>query len=203
MYIPKQFEFTDKTEIVAFMKQFSFATIVTARDNKPVATHLPFVVSYENDNIVLTSHFARANNQWKDIETNDVLVIFSEPHAYISPRHYDRKQNVPTWNYLAVHAYGHGKIISDMDEVLAILEYTIMNYEATFKQQWDNLSHDYKHNLAQEIVAFNIFVTDIQATKKLSQNKTENERQTIIHSFEKSDDTNEQHIAQFMKREKK
>src|SRR3546814_4672540 len=100
--------FTDKNEIVDFMKRFSFATIITAKDSFPIATHLPFLVSVRGDNITLTSHFAKANEHWRDIQNNKVLVIFSEPHAYISPKHYDKELNVPTWNYISVHAYGQG-----------------------------------------------------------------------------------------------
>lgn len=199
MYIPKTNQFTDKEEIVEFMKRFSFATIITAKDNLPIATHLPFLVNHENDNIILTSHFAKANAQWNDIESDKVLVVFSEPHAYISPKHYDSERNVPTWNYISVHVYGQGKIISDTDKVIKLLEHTIDNYEASYKQQWDNFPVDYKLNLSTGIVAFDIIVTDLQAKKKLSQNKSENEQQKIINSLSGSDETNEQLIAYYMK----
>src|SRR4051812_37753472 len=101
MYIPKINLIGDQEEILGFMRQFSFATIVTAKDNLPVATHLPFIVSVDGDQVTLTAHFAKANNQWADIENNQVLVIFTEPHAYISPKNYDKELNVPTWNYLS------------------------------------------------------------------------------------------------------
>ena len=129
MYIPQVNRVTDQDEIVSFMKQFSFATIITAKDNKPVATHLPFLVTVNDDKVVLTSHFARANEQWTDIEDNYVLVIFSEPHAYISPRHYDNELNVPTWNYISVHAYGKSRLLTETNDVINALESTIDNYE--------------------------------------------------------------------------
>ena len=69
MYIPKINLATDQEEIIAFMKRFSFATIITSNENIPIATHLPFLVSIKDDQIVLTSHFAKANDHWKDIET--------------------------------------------------------------------------------------------------------------------------------------
>src|SRR5690606_38295093 len=100
-------------------------TLITAKDNYPIATHLPFIVSLQDDIIVLTSHFAKANEHWKDIENNKILVIFSEPHAYISPKHYDKELNVPTWNYISIHAYGNGKIIVEKDKVIDVLENTI------------------------------------------------------------------------------
>jgi len=96
LYIPKINLETDREKIVAFMQRFSFATIITAKNNLPVATHLPFLVTIREDNVILTSHFAKANNHWSDIENDKVLVIFSEPHAYISPKNYGKELNVPT-----------------------------------------------------------------------------------------------------------
>jgi transcriptional regulator len=111
------------------MRQFSSATIITAENSFPIATHLPFVVTEKDENVILTSHFAKANPQWADIENNQVLIIFSEPHAYISPRNYEKALNVPTWNYISVHAYGKGKLVSDTNEMLSLLDATIDNYE--------------------------------------------------------------------------
>ena len=115
---------------------------------------------------MLTAHFAKANQQWKDIENNTILVIFSEPHAYISPKHYDKLQNVPTWNYIAVHAYGKATVITEQEAVMNILERTIDTYEQSYKAQWKDLTDDYKLGMAKGIVAFEIVVTDIQAKKK-------------------------------------
>jgi transcriptional regulator len=201
MYIPKINLATDKDEIVAFMKQFSFATIVTAKDNIPIATHLPFLVSSKDDNMVLTSHFAKANEQWKGIENHNVLVIFSEPHAYISPKHYDKELNVPTWNYISIHAYGQGKLITDTESVFKVLENTIDNYETSYRQQWEHFPTEYKLKLSNGIVAFNVIVKDLQAKKKLSQNRSEIEKQKIIDTLSKSNDTNEQLIGEYMKKD--
>ncbi|MEJ7588804.1 MAG: FMN-binding negative transcriptional regulator [Ferruginibacter sp.] len=129
MYTPKNFVTTDKEEIIAFMKAYPFATIITAKGTMPSATHLPFTVSTTGDKIILTSHFAKANSQWQDITDNKVLVIFSEPHAYISPLHYDKELSVPTWNYIAIHAYGDGKIITGTKRSFEVLEAMIDNYE--------------------------------------------------------------------------
>lgn len=203
MYIPDSNLMADSSEAIEFMQRFSFATIITAKNNLPVATHLPFLITVKDSHIILTSHFAKANEQWKDIENNKVLVIFSEPHAYISPSHYDMKLNVPTWNYISVHAYGQGKLITEMSKVFEVLERTIENYEASYKDQWNNLPADYKTGLAKGIMAFDIEVTDLQGKKKLSQNKTENERQKIINALSKSEDTNEKLMAGYMKNQQK
>src|SRR5690606_3894178 len=117
---------------------------------------------------------------------SNVLIIFSEPHAYISPKNYDKELNVPTWNYISVHAYGQGKIINEFERVYQILESTIENYEIEYKQQWNKLPHDFKTKMISGIVAFEINVTETQAKEKLSQNKTENERKNIINSLSSS-----------------
>src|SRR5215203_2773522 len=201
MYIPKINLETNRQKIIAFMKQFGFATIITARDNIPRATHLPFVVSVKDDNVVLTSHFAKANEHWTEIENNKILVIFSEPHAYISPKNYEKELSVPTWNYISVHAYGQGKLITETNKTFEVLETIIDNYEASYKQQWNNLPEDYKLKMFKGIVAFEIVVTELQAKKKLSHNRTDTERQNIIEALAQSNDTNEQLIAHYMRDE--
>ena len=198
MWIPEDNQMNDRAEIVDFMKRFSFATIITSKNNMPTATHLPFLVRIENEKIILTSHFAKANDQWKSIENNTVLVIFNEPHAYISPKLYEKDLNVPTWNYLAVHVYGKGSIIPESDKVMEILNATVMNYEQDYQQQWRGLPEKYKLSLSKGIVAFEIEVIDLQAKKKISQDKSDTEQRRIIDSLAKSDDSNEQLIAEYM-----
>lgn len=198
MYVPKENRMTDRAEIIDFMQRFSFATIITAKDNIPTATHLPFLVRSDDEKILLTAHFAKANAQWETIENNTVLVIFSEPHAYISPKLYDKELNVPTWNYLAVHAYGKGKLITEAAAVRKVLNATVKNYEMDYNQQWEGLPEDYKQHLSEGIVAFEIEVTDLQAKKKISQNKTEAEKNRIIEALSKSDESPERLIAEYM-----
>lgn len=201
MYIPEFNRLTDRNEIVDFMKQFSFAYIITAKNDLPVATPLPFLIKVKDEQIILSSHFAKANDHWKDIENKDILVIFSEPHAYISPINYTKELNVPTWNYISIHAYGKGKLIAESEKVAEILESTIDNYESAYRQQWENFPEEYKSKMTKGIVAFEIVVTEVKAKKKLSQNRSEEEKQRIIESLNESEDSNERHIATFMKKE--
>jgi transcriptional regulator len=198
VYTPNYFRITDTKEAVDFMLKYSFATLVTVTNSIPSATHLPFLVEQRGDKVVLISHFAKANPQAQDIADGTALVIFTEPHAYISPKHYEKELNVPTWNYLAVHAYGKAVIIDDKEQVAALLEKTISNYEADYLTQWNKLPADYKFKMMNGIVAFEIVVDDLQGKKKLSQNKTEQERQNIINAFSNSADNNEQDIARYM-----
>ncbi|MDO3625189.1 FMN-binding negative transcriptional regulator [Mucilaginibacter sp. BT774] len=198
MYIPSFNSFTDGQEIVAFMQRYSFATIITQMDGVPVATHLPFLVKEENDKLTLQAHFAKANPQWKEIEGNTSLVIFTEPHAYISPNNYGKVENVPTWNYIAVHAYGKAHILDDIAQKTELLKHTINAFESAYLQQWESLPEQYRLKMMNGIVAFEIEVTDLQAKRKLSQNRSEQEQTNIINSLSQSPDANEREIAAYM-----
>jgi len=105
---------------------------------------------------------------------------------------------VPTWNYIAVHAYGDAKLITDEQSAVEVLEATIDNYESGYKEQWDTLPVDYKVKLIKGIVAFEVAITDLQAKKKLSQNKTEKEQKNIVDALSLSEDINERDIAEYM-----
>jgi len=198
MYTPSFNSFTDGQEIIAFMQRYSFATIVTAVNGVPEATHLPFLVREENGKVYLLSHFAKANPQSVQIIDNTSLVIFTEPHAYISPKNYEKEENVPTWNYIAVHAYGKAAVIEEEAKKAELLQHTIEFYDKGYLQQWSGLSDQYKSKMMKGIVAFEIEVTDLQAKKKLSQNRSEQEQKNIIQSLSQSHDTNEQEIAAYM-----
>ncbi|TWR31219.1 FMN-binding negative transcriptional regulator [Mucilaginibacter pallidiroseus] len=198
MYTPKHFQITGIQDSISFMQKYSFATIVTVKDGLPTATHLPFIVEEHNGGVILTSHFAKANQQSEDVLHCVPLVIFTEPHAYISTKNYEKELNVPTWNYLAVHAYGTASLIDAEEKVMDVLEKMIGFYEPDYLNQWNNLPQDYQAKMINGIVAFEIKVTDLQGKKKLSQNRTAVEQQNIIDALSKSTDFNEQQIAAYM-----
>jgi len=181
------------------MQRYSFATIVTQIDGLPVATHLPFLVKEGGDKLLLHAHFAKANPQWKEIEGNTSLIIFTEPHAYISPNNYEKAENVPTWNYIAVHAYGKARILDGIEQKTELLKHTINTFESAYLQQWEGLPEQYRLKMMNGIVAFEIEVTDLQAKRKLSQNRSEIEHENIIHTLSQSTDTNEREIAAYMR----
>ena len=189
----------NETDILVFMQKFSFATIISSENDLPIATHLPSLIEKRGDKIFLLSHFAKANSQWQNLEKVQNLVIFSEPHAYISPRFYEKDLNVPTWNYMAIHAYGKARIFTKNEEVLTLLEKLIKTYEENYFEQWQSLPEKYKEGMMAGIVAFEIEVTDLQAKAKLSQNRSKIEHENIVKSFEKSEDYNEKMIGEYMK----
>ncbi|MFI5163215.1 MAG: FMN-binding negative transcriptional regulator [Sphingobacteriales bacterium] len=199
MYTPSFNRFEDRQEIIAFIQRYSFATIVTDVEGVPEATHLPFLVKQENDKLLLISHFAKANPQSAQILDKISLVIFTEPHAYITPKLYEKEESVPTWNYIAVHAYGKARILDDEKQKAELLQHTIKQYDTGYLEQYEKLPGDFKSKMMKGIVAFEIEVTDLQAKKKLSQNRSETEQNNIIDSLSKSPETNEKEIAEYMK----
>jgi transcriptional regulator len=200
MYIPSFNQFQDKGEVVNFMQRYSFATIVTVKDGVPTATHLPFLVKETDEQLILLSHFAKANPQAADSINERVLVIFTEPHAYISPNNYEKLESVPTWNYLAVHAYGKCVLLDGEAKKSELLKATIQFYEADYLKQWNTLPEAFKTNMMKGIVAFEIIVDDLQAKKKLSQNRTQKEIDNIISGLKEAESTVEKDIAHYMSR---
>ncbi|TCD26380.1 FMN-binding negative transcriptional regulator [Pedobacter psychrodurus] len=199
MLISNSFKFDDQSEQIAFMKRYSFATIITSHNNLPIATPLPFVVNEVNGKVLISGHFAQANEQVKYIEHHTSLIIFAEPHAYISPSHYEKHESVPTWDYISVHAYGRGRIISDEGAKEKALKEMIAYYEKEYLVQWDSLSAKFKQGMMRGIIAFELEVTSIQGKKKLSQNKSEQERKNIVAHLENSNNAVERELALFIK----
>lgn len=192
---------TDKAEAISFMQRYNFATIVTVNNGVPTATHLPFVVKERDGEVVLISHFAKANPQADELLACQPLVIFAEPHAYISTKNYEHERNVPTWNYISVHAYGTAALLESEEEKLKLLEESIQFYEADYMQQWNALPHDYRSGLMKGIVGFEIVVNELQGKSKLSQNRSAIERQNIINELNTHTDTAARDIADYMKKQ--
>ncbi|MFP5115988.1 FMN-binding negative transcriptional regulator [Bacillaceae bacterium C204] len=204
MYIPKYFKVTDVNEILEFVQTNSFGTIVTTEQGKPIATHLPLQLIKEGDTYYITGHMAYGNPQWRTFETcQDVLVMFQGPHAYISSSWYE-EENVPTWNYQAVHVYGTAGIL-DEEELKQDLTMLLQKYEKHRKNPvlWDKLSPQLLEKQLKGIVGFKIKVQEIQAANKLSQNRNEKDYHNIVNKLFEEKDLNSQQMAQLMERKLK
>lgn len=172
MYIPNANHVEDQTQLLAFMRAHSFATLVSLVQGELFASHLPLVIVAQEDQLFLRGHMAKANPHWPDLATQrEVLVIFQGPHAYISPTHYQKWESVPTWNYIAVHAYGSVRLIQDEAGLLAALAELIAANEPAYQPQWESLSDKFRSGMLKGIVAFEIAVTRLEGKFKLSQNR--------------------------------
>lgn len=189
MYIPAPYAVDDRVELVKFMQAHNFAVLVSIVDGVPTATHLPVTVSADADGqIRVSGHMARANPQWHALEEQEVLVIFQGPHAYISPAHYEKRESVPTWNYVAVHAYARVRLHLDEAAKSVVLQDLIGVTEPDYQMQWDTLAERYRHGMLGGIVAFSCEVTRLQGKYKLSQNRSDAERTQIAAALQASDD---------------
>ncbi len=195
MWIPKNYQENDPEALLAFMRSHPFAVMVTGE--KLLGTHLPFVVSVEENRIVLTSHIALENPQSAWITGQQVLVIFSGPNAYIAPSLYKNKVQVPTWDYVAVHAYGNVTPLEGHEAQMQVMEKTFQTFGPEYMEQWQTLPHKYRDELLKYIVAFEIEVTDLQGQFKLSQNKSVEDRERIVKWLEQGD-SYAQETAEYM-----
>ncbi|PFN82872.1 protease [Bacillus sp. AFS076308] len=201
MYIPKYFKVTNVDEIWDFVQKNSFGTIVTTEQGKPIATHLPLVLTKKGDDYYITGHMAFGNPQWRTFETcEDVLVMFQGPNAYISSSWYSH-ENVPTWNYQAIHMYGKASIL-EKDELIEELTGMLEIYEHNRENPvlWDKLSPELLENQLEGIVGFKIKVEEIQAAYKLSQNRNETDYISIIDKLQNEGNLNSKQIAELMEK---
>lgn len=201
MYTPKYFKVTNVEEIWNFVQENSFGTLITTVQEKPIATHLPMQIVKEGDDYYVTGHMAYGNPQWRTLEIcENILVMFQGPHAYISSSWYE-KENVPTWNYQAVHVYGKASILSE-EELKQDLTKLLQKYEKHRKNPvlWDGLSPQLLNKELKGIVGFKIKVLEIQAAYKLSQNRNEEDYHNIINKLYEEKDMNSHQMAEVMSR---
>jgi len=177
MYIPPHFKVDDLAAAHELIERHPFGTLIVGLDGRLEATHLPFLLDRSKGaNGALRAHMARANPAWRAFETGaEALAIFLGPEGYISPDWYDSAQQVPTWNYVAVHAYGVPRVLDD-DGAARLVDALSERHEAALlpKPPWTSakLDPEFFAKLRRAIVAFEIGVTRVEMKAKLSQNKT-------------------------------
>lgn len=201
MYIPNAFREQDIEKLVAFMRTNSFATLVSIHSNVPLASHVPLVVTVEDNVVKLTGHLAKQNPQWQVFDQSESLAIFTGPHAYISPSLYEKHESVPTWNYIAVHAYGIPQIITldNSPELMdKMIDEMIATYGSDYKSQWDSLSDNFRQVMMNGIVGFEMIATRLEGKYKLSQNRSHTDQYNVAHALLQSTDQEAQAIGTAM-----
>jgi transcriptional regulator len=175
MYLPRQFLTEDRAQIFEIMRSCRLPTLVsTAEGGAPFATHLPLVVSERNGSVLIEGHVAKPNPHAALLATQPhVLAMFLGPSAYQSPSVYPDKARVPTWNYVAVHAYGQARLIEDELAKDALLKRLIAIHEPAYAAQWRDLDIAYRRRMLGAIVAFEILVEKIEGKIKLGQHRPE------------------------------
>jgi transcriptional regulator len=186
MYSPPYNQVEDRAEILAFMRANNFPILVTGVGGNIVASHLPALVEEEGKEIRIDMHMAKNNPQWKEFFDDEVLLVFHGPHAYVSPRWYEDKERVPTWNYAAVHAYGLPRIVSDRQEKEKNQRRLVQFMDPQWLPKHDALSPKYVDMMLEGIVNFEIKVTRLETRWKLSQNRSRREMELIAAELEKA-----------------
>lgn len=191
MYIPKANEETRLPVLHDLMRSHPLASLVTLNAGELFATHLPMVLHKGDLEFgVLRGHVARANGQWKNADASlDALAIFAGPEHYITPTWYPSKhetgKEVPTWNYVVVHAYGPLKVVQDAEWLLAHLESLTDANEAGRAMPWkvSDAPAEYVRQLVNGIVGFEIVIRRLEGKWKVSQNKREPEKRGVIEGL--------------------
>ena len=176
MYMPPQFNVTDRAIAARLMRDHPFASLISNDDQGlPYVTHLPLVLEERGtDDFVLWGHCAKPNAQWRYLQARPrALVSFLGPHAYLSPSVYPDLARVPTWNYLAVHCTVEARLVEGADEKDALLKRLIGQHEPAYAQQWRDLGQDFQHKMLNGIVGFELQVTALQCKLKLNQHRRE------------------------------
>lgn len=207
MYTPPAFREDDPAELRQIMRDARLATLVTATTEGLIATPLPLILDEsEGEHGVLYGHLAKANPQWQLPATGDALVIFSGPDAYVTPSWYAAKQEhgkvVPTWNYVAVHAYGPVEFFEDEDRLHDAVTRLTNLHEGARQQPWavTDAPDQFIKSQLKGIVGLRLPITRIEGKRKMSQNRSALDREGVALGLAASEKASEREVAALIPR---
>lgn len=188
MYIPKHFEEVRVDVMHKYIDAHPFATLITMKEGSPEANHIPMILIGDSGvPAALNGHLARANTLWQEHPANvDVLAIFQGPASYITPSWYASKAEagkvVPTWNYVSVQARGRIRFIEDEQWLLQHLQALTIHNEKAFANPWQvsDAPPEYISQMLHGIVGFEIEISELKGKWKISQNRTDQDKQTLV-----------------------
>jgi transcriptional regulator len=220
MYSPKFNRVDDRAILLEAMRTYSFATLFgpapsatpAPADPAPAdprvteppcpnasATHLPLVVKDEGPHGLLEGHFAKANPHWQALAGRETLVVFAGPHSYVSPALYTEELSVPTWNYIAIHAYGTLSLVDDPADKEPLLADLIAANDPAFLDRWRAMPDGFRRTMLAGIMGFRIPISRIEGKFKLSQNRSPQERKNV-HAAQSTGSPDERALAHWMER---
>lgn len=190
MYIPESFKVEDQHVIEKFINKYPFAILTSVHQGKILATHLPITRLKDGK---LYGHIAKANPQSNLTSDDEICVIFSGEHAYISPTYYVSSFVAPTWNYSAVHLYGTVDFIDDYEMTWKLIAEQTEIYEG--QDGWKLPNDQELKELIEFLRFFEIKVIHVEAKFKFNQNKSSEDQFSVIDSLKKDD---KEQVAKFM-----
>lgn len=198
MYTPRFNQVSDRAVLLEAMRSYSFA-ILFGPAGAMRATHLPLLVNDEGKHGTLLGHFARANTHWADLSGRETLVVFPGPHSYVSPSLYTEPISVPTWNYIAIHAYGTLSTIDDDAGKTTLVEELIAKHEPAWLDRWCAMPSGYRRSMLTGIMGFRIPIARIEGKFKISQNRGADDRRNVQAAHAAGSD-DERELARWMER---
>lgn len=202
MYTPPAFRVDDKALIQQAMREARTATLVTATAEGLIGTPLPMLLDEnEGENGTLYAHLARANAQWRLEPSCEALAIFAGPEAYVTPSWYTTKQEthkvVPTWNYVAVHAYGPVEFFDDAERLLEAVSRLTSLHESGRAAPWSvsDAPADFIASQLKGIVGLRIPITRLEGKRKMSQNRNAADRAGVAEGLAESDRPEDRIVA--------
>jgi transcriptional regulator len=194
MYVPPAFCYDDLASLHAAMRAARLCNLVTATADGLIATPLPVILDEaEGSHGVLYGHVARANPQWRSPPTGEAMAIFMGADAYVTPSWYATKQEtgkvVPTWNYVAVHAYGPVEFFEDADRLLDVVTRLTDLHEKPRAEPWavTDAPEDFIRAQLRGIVGLRMPITRIDGKRKMSQNRSAEDRARVRASLAESE----------------
>ncbi|MBI6942495.1 FMN-binding negative transcriptional regulator [Pseudomonas putida] len=207
MYNSKPHQEHDLGRLHQHMLETRLAMLVSQGENGLLATHLPVLVDPEEGEFgTVYAHLARANRQWQDLERGgEALLVFPGADAYVSPSYYPSKADnpkvVPTWNYLAVHAYGPVEVIHEAAPLLDIVSRLTDRHEQGRSTPWKvaDAPHDYLDGMLRAIVGIRMPIARLQGARKLSQNRSAQDIAGVREGLSNSPDYLDNQLAAQMR----
>jgi len=207
VYVPPAFREDDLSTLHAAINEARLAQLVTATEAGLIATPLPlFLAPDEGPHGTLYGHVARANEQWKLPPIGDAMALFMGPHAYVTPNWYPSKQEhhkvVPTWNYVAVHAYGPVEFFEDPQRLLAVVTRLTNLHEQGNAAPWavSDAPEAFISAQLRGIVGLRLPITRIEGKLKMSQNRSAEDRAGVATGLAASEMPSDHEVAKLIPR---
>jgi transcriptional regulator len=202
VYLPPAFTEKRPEVLLEHIERYDFGLLVTHGTEGLVASHIPFLIARDSEQLHLHGHLARPNPQVADLARGgEVLTIFHGPHAYISPSWYATGPSVPTWNYADVHAYGTVQLVEDAEWLCRFLVRLSERHEARNPVAWrmQDLPDAYVEAMLKGIIGLDIAVTRLEGKYKLSQNRPAADRPGVVAALEAQSDPESHAVARLMR----
>ncbi|MDX5371920.1 MAG: FMN-binding negative transcriptional regulator [Pseudomonadaceae bacterium] len=203
MYRPTAFRQDDPATLHAQIEACGLALLTSSGAQGLQASHLPLLLEPgEGEFGTLYGHFARANPQWRDLAAGaEALAVFIGPDAYVHPGWYPSKAEharvVPTWNYIAVHAWGRAEVFDDGERLLRLVDRLSQRHERGQERPWSvqDAPRDYLDAMLRAIVGFALPIRRLQGQWKLSQNRSAADRAGVREGLQASADPRDRELA--------